>query len=650
MNITLSEKDMSMSIITYSWIVLTFLLLAGISPAQAEQNLLKASTISDELTNEADVVIRLDERTFNYEEPGKATINVRKIITILNVDGLYAANFDLYYDKFSKYKKIKGEMYDSEGERIKRLRGRDIDDRPASSGISLIDDYRIKEFALVNANFPYTIEISYEHILDGFIQIPSWIPLLNERVSLETGRYTISIPDDIDINYRMFNISEEYPTEVTENNRRSFSWEVHHYPTIKTEVQGSLFVELTPTLMLTASEFSMEKKHGSMKTWDELGVWFGYLWQGRDELPDEMKTFVESVVEEYEHPKDIVRALYTHLQSSTRYVSIQLGIGGQQTETAQFTNRNGYGDCKALTNYLYAMLKHAGIESFPALIRNGRMLYPFDPEFVHDQFNHVILFVRLDDEDIWIESTSSNYPLGYIGENNSNRHAVLFSTDSGILVETPKSDSDTNVMQKKATVELQTDGKAIASIQYNFSGSYHEWLRALSRALPGSQRKELEKELSLRTFNIVSIDVTADEVQPIASLEAEVEISSITTSAGSRLFIVPNLLSRDIMQLSTGDRKQDIHIRRGYTQRDEIRFILPEGYEVEVLPAPYSLKFDKGYYKMHVSVSEDGRSFVYHREMVERRGVMPVSYYEDYRSFRSEAVRVDGSQVVIVKK
>ena len=59
------------------------------------------------------------------------------------------------------------------------------------------------------------------------------------------------------------------------------------------------------------------------------------------------------------------------MQNNTRYISIQLGIGGWRPFEAAYVASKGYGDCKALSNYMYSLLKEAGILSYYTLVKAG---------------------------------------------------------------------------------------------------------------------------------------------------------------------------------------------------------------------------------------------------------------------------------------
>jgi hypothetical protein len=114
--------------------------------------------------------------------------------------------------------------------------------------------------------------------------------------------------------------------------------------------------------------------------------------------------------------KDKVRFLYRYLQQNMRYVSVQLGIGGLKPFPAMFVDQKKYGDCKALTNYMGALLRAVNIPSCYAIVNAGTNAKPADPKFPDNVFNHVILCVPLKNDTTWLECTSNTQPFGQLGD------------------------------------------------------------------------------------------------------------------------------------------------------------------------------------------------------------------------------------------
>ncbi len=74
---------------------------------------------------------------------------------------------------------------------------------------------------------------------------------------------------------------------------------------------------------------------------------------------------------------------------------MQLGIGGYKPIAAEKVFSVNYGDCKALSNYMKAMLEVAGIKSNLVVIGNG--MPSLNRNFASvNQANHMILCVPLE--------------------------------------------------------------------------------------------------------------------------------------------------------------------------------------------------------------------------------------------------------------
>jgi transglutaminase-like putative cysteine protease len=108
-----------------------------------------------------------------------------------------------------------------------------------------------------------------------------------------------------------------------------------------------------------------------------------------------MKAEIQQITANCKTPLEKMEKIYGLLQQKTRYISVQLGIGGWQPFDATYVAEKGYGDCKALSNFTKAMLEVVGIPSYYTIIRAGENATEINPAFPANQFNHAILCVPL---------------------------------------------------------------------------------------------------------------------------------------------------------------------------------------------------------------------------------------------------------------
>lgn len=635
-------------------ISLILLIVAPVYAAAQGYNYMKpdpaVASINPELLENADAVIRLHHRNLELDDPGEGRMYVKKMVTILNSDGLSHASIRIPYNSFSDVSRIKGTLYDGNGDKVRSIRNRHFDDESMISGFSLAQDSRVIKGEFTHPVYPFTLEYEYHIDYSGFIQLPAWVPISREKTSLEFGELLVEMPASLNFDYRKFNVPDENEFTFQDSDESRYRWELSDLPVVDREFMGPPWFRLFPAVVMKTDIFEMEGYPGNMTSWSEFGSWFSNLWQGRDKLPDFVKHEVDRMVAEHGVTKKLIEALYSHLQNRTRYVSIQLGIGGFQTETATTTAHNLYGDCKALSNYLLAMLRYAGFDARPALIRNGGFSFPFDPDFVHNPFNHAVIAVLFEDETIWIESTSSSYPLGYLGSSNANRYALLFNESGGELVETQKLTPNENYQKRQATIHLRSEGAASLSIRTEYGGAQHEHIRELTRSANLQQDKYIRNLLPFSLYDVEGYSASADSTQPSAVLTMNVNVETFAHNIGSRLMFNPNLLERrDNFVPADDDREQPVYIQHAYQDVDELTFIIPEDFSVEAIPDSVTLEFEFGSYSANVTPLENGNSLYYRREIAMKPGIIPAGEFESFREIMNNIWKSDNNQVVLVK-
>lgn len=185
----------------------------------------------------------------------------------------------------------------------------------------------------------------------------------------------------------------------------------------------------------------------------KYGEWQYKLLDGRDELTEPFRNKLHGLTAHCSTDREKVKAIYDYLAKTTRYVSIQLGIGGLQPIAASDVCRTGFGDCKGLSNYTRAMLKEIGIPSTYTVISttNERLLPDFSSA---NQMNHVILQVPLPKDTLWLECTDPSLPFGYIHQGIAGHDALLIEPAGGSIHRLPTYPDSLNTQHIIATITL----------------------------------------------------------------------------------------------------------------------------------------------------------------------------------------------------
>jgi transglutaminase-like putative cysteine protease len=625
-----------------------FICILYIQPAFAGDPDYNVSAIPAALKEKVHAIKRMEELIINVSSPTEKRVIHRYAITVLDASGDRYARFIDYYDKFRSIRSVSGTLYDAAGKQIKRLKQSDVEDLSGVGGSSLMTDDRIKRHAFYYSVYPHTVEYEIEVKESNTFNFPDWTPQEDEEFSVEKSKLVVTVPQDFTLRYQSFHYKGE-PVITTDKNARTYTWEAKDLTPLPDEQFVPDWQRRTTSVLLAPASFEIQQYKGSMNTWEELSRFMYTLNQGRDQLPDDIKQTVHQLTDGLSREEKISK-LYRYLQQHTRYISVQLGIGGWQTFDARYVATNGYGDCKALSNYMCALLKEAGVPASCVLVHGGTNEITFEEDFPSNQFNHMIACVPGEKDTTWLECTSTDLPAGYLSGFTDNRPVLIVSEKGSKLIHTPAYTMEQNLQLRNITATVNENGDVLLTANTHYTGLSQDNLQDRLHQL--SREKQLE--MLKNSLSLPSYDVNKFECKELtAHLPAIDELLEINARnyagiSGKRMFLVPNLLNRSIPQLEqNGPRQSDILKRVSFRDADTVRITVPEGYTPESVPKPVNLQSDFGTYSAHITVM--GNKIIYIRNITIKEGLFPATSYPMLEAFYGAINKADRTRMVLVK-
>lgn len=607
------------------------------------------STIPDSLLINAKMVVRNFSDDYEVFSLSNISEKITEAITIFDRSSLDLVTRLFPFDRNNEITGAEVKYYDKSGNLFDKKNRSDFKDLCYDSYGTLFSDNRYLLFSPFVSNYPFTIEysITYKHNI-SFIN-PSWYPVAYENSSVEFSSISIKIPENYAINYKEYLLKRGVQKNLIKG-KAVYYWELKNYPAENHEIFSPSFQKITPHVLISFIEFEFEKYEGKFYSWNDFGNFQGCLNKDRDVLPEPTKLKVHEIVKNAKSDIDKAKILYNYMQGRTRYVSIQVGIGGWQPLPASTVDELGYGDCKALSNYMVALLKEAGIKSYYSIVRAGSSEYDMDTSFVHDPFNHVIVCVPIERDTIWLECTSQSIPFGYLGDFTDNRFALIVTNGGGKLVKTKEYKHEINQMNRKASVSLNIDGTAKAKIKTCYSGLEYDDLWFYIHSDNKTQTNHLYKSINIPDFKIDSFYYRDyPVVEPKGEEILNLNLLNYASISGNRMFVQFNLMNKFENIPPTNDkRKSSIVIYNNYIHTDSIVYQIPEGYKIEFVPGNDSTETEFG--AVHYTYKINSNQVLYTRRLEFFSKEYPKTKYNNFISFCKSIKKGDTQKLVLVKK
>jgi hypothetical protein len=227
--------------------------------------------------------------------------------------------------------------------------------------------------------------------------------------------------------------------------------------------------------------------------WADVGKWAEELFRVPAPLGPDLDAVVARIEKQEQSPDARVMDVLRLVQKQVRYLGIEVGSGSHLPSPPDVVYARRFGDCKEKALLMSALLRAMGIAAAPALVDTDARHAAADELPSHARFDHVIVRVRLDGRDWWLDPTRAPQggTLANVVQSSYGRALVLDGSGAG-LASMPE--AGPGIEERRVNVEI--DGSAGASKPASFTVStlyLAQAADALRDQLGDGERGELQR-------------------------------------------------------------------------------------------------------------------------------------------------------------
>lgn len=603
------------------------------------------TAVPENLLLNSKALIRESSKDHILKAVNEMEIKSNVAVTVLNSSGDEFGVVAIPYNPTRKVSNIKVELYDAEGKVFKTFGRKDFSDYTHNPSAGLYVDDRILVLRPASTKYPYTVRTSYD-VNTSDTAFLNFSPLWTYHLAVQKSSFSMLNKSGIKIRTKISDTPLGKVIHTEEGNFSKYSYE--NIPAIKREELSPSIDYLIPEVEFSPEKFSLAGRQGDMTSWDTFGKWYYHqLMTPVSEVTPEIKAEV-AALNLTGSTSDKVKKLYQYMQDKTRYVFIAMGIGGWQPMHASEVSKKGYGDCKALTNYMRTLLTAAGIPSYYAIIYSDDSVISFDKDFPKFSGNHAILMIPTETDPIWLENTSQKVAFNHLFYTSHNRN-VLAVKENGIeIINTPVYKPEQSKEKMLAKINLQEDGGIASEANFEFSGGqYDSNLRLFSL-----KNDEVHEAMKNRYYNlkIDKIDVQNlknDRDQGRIIYDLKVKANGFSKKLGNDMFFPVMPYYQAVTFSAEEERKHPFENSFPFQDDYEIEYSIPEGYKFAEIPQSNKITTEFGTYSISFNLKDN--KLLVHRILTINKGLYPKEKFKEYMAFRKKTASNDNTKVLISK-
>jgi len=295
--------------------------------------------------------------------------------------------------------------------------------------------------------------------------------------------------------------------------------------------------------------------------------------------PEEMKQVLKGKVTE----TDIAKAIYGYVSTRFTFNSDENGRSNPLKKVAAAKS----GNLLELNLLLVAMLRYAGLQADPVMLSTREHGYSTEAFPVTGQFNYLVCRVKADEDDWLLDATHPYLGFGKLPYQCYNGQARVLNREATMIQLRPEqlNESDEITVDINFSTAGNSHWNSVVNHRYGFFAS-----EVLREKIKKQGLESFRKELSVDEIAGEKVsDITAESLeQSGASLQVNYKTESEVV-ADSKIYLKPVLVPYFRQNpLKSAERKYPVEMPYKISQRYTVHIQIPEGYQVEEMPAPLS--------------------------------------------------------------
>lgn len=480
-------------------------------------------------------------------------------------------------------------------------------------GVFFSDDKRMK------FNYPGMTPGAQTHLLFnrtfkeprflGSFFFSSYLPVVESS-------YSITCPKDVTLEWKLFGMDTSLISfsKTTQGKNSIYKWTARNVPEYKHGPDSPDGKYYLPHMQLHIVSYSKgNSTQYILRDASDLHRWYvGLIKSAKEEPSEAMKALADSIVQGKDTEVEKVKAVYYWVQDQIKYIAFEDGLGGFIPRKADLVCERKYGDCKDMSNTIYALLTALGIKAHHAWIGSRSIPYSYSDVPTPRVDNHMIC-VWYDEEKIpyFLDATGDFLPFGLSNSFIQGKEALVnISNDSFIIERVPVTDYLKNIYADTFDVRINDGilyGKGSAWFTNYYQVDLNNGLNAMS-----AQKKEDYFNLLFQRGNnkskaqVEEIHHAFDRDKPLI-LDYKFEVHDYVSAYDNELYFNPHML-KEFKQWEIDSTQNPYFVEEDFeqTQIFAMTVYTPKGYIISQYPKDVTFDNKMAGYSISYKASDDG--------------------------------------------